>query len=260
MQFNLIQYSVQQHIATLILNPSEEPNPLSSSLIAELGQAFAATQKDSTVKVVLFDAKGEVIASGLEPSYIKAVSKLDFEQNVMESMDVMKLLQIMYTLRKPIIMLVDGKASSFGCGLVSACDIIIAAQETAFFGCPEVKYGLLPGAFLYFLAKRIGEAKARELAIQGQLISAEQAASIGLVTMAIPSINLKKTGSAMALQLALENSGSSMGLVKELLSRIHGMSVNDATEYISNLNALARMTQDSQEGMKAILNNENVRW
>ena len=192
MQFNLIQYSVQHHVATLLLNPSEEPNPLSSLLVSELGQAFASAQKDITVKVVLFDAQGDAVASGLEPSYLKTVSKLDFEQNVMESMDVMKLLQMMYTLRKPIVMLVDGKVSSFGCGLVSVSDIIIAAQETALFGCPEVGYGFLPGAFLYFLTKRIGEARAREIALQGNLITAEQAASIGLVTMAVPAINIKK--------------------------------------------------------------------
>ncbi|MFZ1977851.1 MAG: enoyl-CoA hydratase/isomerase family protein [Bacteroidota bacterium] len=260
MQLNLIQYSVQHHVATLLLNPSEEHNPLSSLLISELGQAFASAQKDITVKVVLFDAQGDAVASGLEPSYLSMVSKLDFEQNVQESMDVMKLLQIMYTLRKPIVMLVDGKISSFGCGLVSASDIIIAAQETALFGCPEVGYGFIPGAFLYFLAKRIGEARAREIALQGNFITAEQAASIGLVTMAVPAINIKKSGISIAQQLASENSGSSMGLVKELLSRIHGMSVNDAVEYISNLNALARMTQDSQKGMKAILNNEKVNW
>ena len=157
-------------------------------------------------------------------------------------------------------MLVDGKASSFGCGLVSASDIIVAAQETALFGCPEVRHGLIPGAFLYFLAKRIGEARTRELALQGNFMSAEKAESIGLVTVIVPKITVRKAGIAIAQQLATENSGSSMGLVKELLSRIHGMSVNDAVEYISNLNALARMTQDSQKGMKAILNDENVRW
>jgi methylglutaconyl-CoA hydratase len=259
MQFNIIQYSVQQHIGTLLLNPSEEPNPLSSSLVSELGQAFASAQKDSDVKLVLFDAQGDAVASGLEPSYLKTISKLDFEQNVMESMEVMKLLQMMYTLRKPIVMLVNGKASSFGCCLVSVCDIIIAARETAFFGSPEVKYGLLPGAFLYFLTKRIGEGRARELALQGNSITADQAASIGLVSMVLPLIDLKKTGNAIALELASEKSGSAMGLVKELLSRIHGMSVNDAVEYISNLNALARMTQDSQKGIKDILNNQNVK-
>jgi methylglutaconyl-CoA hydratase len=77
--------------------------------------------------------------------------------------------------------------------------------------------------------------------------------------MVLPLIDLKKTGNAIALELASEKSGSAMGLVKELLSRIHGMSVNDAVEYISNLNALARMTQDSQKGIKDILDNQNVK-
>jgi methylglutaconyl-CoA hydratase len=260
MPYNLIQYSVQQHVATILLNPSEGYNPLSSALVTELGQAFSSAQKDIMVKVVLFDAEGEKIASGLEPSYIENVSKFDFEQNVQESMEVMKLLQIMYALRKPIIMLVSGRAESFGCGLVSASDMIFAAQESALFGCPEVRYGLVPAAFLYFLTKRIGEAKTRELALQGNLISAEQAASIGLITKAVPLMSLKKMGTDIAQQLASDNSGPSMGLVKELLSRIHGMSVNDAVEYISNLNALSRMTQDSQKGIKALLNNEKTRW
>ncbi|HVN48515.1 MAG TPA: enoyl-CoA hydratase-related protein, partial [Bacteroidota bacterium] len=83
---------------------------------------------------------------------------------------------------------------------------------------------------------------------------------MGLISQVVPLMELDQTCKNLAEQLKTKNSASSMGLIKELFARVHGMSTNDALDYASNLNALARMTDDYKKGIEAYLNNEPIKW
>jgi methylglutaconyl-CoA hydratase len=260
LELTKITYSVSKKIATVTLNCPELHNALDTQSIAELSYAFTQIQKDQAIKVAVLRAEGESFCAGADTSYLEQISKYDFNQNLQDSADLMRLLLQIYTLRKPVIASIQGPAFAVGCGLAVVCDFIIAAKETAAFGFPEVTIGFIPALFLIFLSRRIGEGRARDLVLRGTSLSAEEALSLGLISQVSPLVELERTTKQLAEQLKTKNSASSMGLIKELFARGHGMSTNDALDYASNLNALARMTDDCKKGIEAFLNNEPIKW
>ena len=260
MEFYRITYTIEKRIGTISLNWPEKQNALDDQMVSELTQAFVQTQRDATIKAVILRAEGDSFCFGMEHSYLERISKYDFNQNLQDSTDLMKLFQQIYTLRKPVIALVQGEAIAGGCGLASICDFVIAARETAKFGYTEVKMGFIPAIVMIYLVRRIGEGRARELVLQGNLIDAEESFKLGLVSKVVPSIDLEKTGMQLANELITNNSSTSMGLIKELLARVYGMETSDALDYASHLNALTRMTEDCKRGIDALLNSKPLKW
>lgn len=260
MEFTRIKYIIDQRIATITLSRPEKHNVFDNQLVLELTQAFIQTQKDTTVRTIILRAEGDSFCEGTDPTYLQQISKYDFNQNLQDSSDLMKLFLQIYTSRKPVIGLVQGAALAEGCGLATVCDFVIAARETVKFGYTEVSMGSIPATVLLFLVRRIGEGRAREFVLRGNIVDAEEALKIGLISAVVPAMELDRQGILLARELNSHNSGSSMGLVKELLSRAHGMTTNDALEYASNLNALTRMTDDSKRGIEARLKKEDVQW
>ena len=260
MEFYRITYMIEKRMGIISLNWPEKQNALDDQMVSELTQAFIQTQRDAAIKAVILRAEGDSFCSGIERSYLERISKYDFNQNLQDSTDLMKLFQQIYTLRKPVIALVQGEASGGGCGLATICDFIIAARETATFGYPEIKMGFIPAIVLIFLVRRIGEGRARELVLQGNIIDAQESFKLGLISKVVPSIELEKTGRQLANDLIATNSGTSMGLIKELLARVYGMETGDALDYASHLNALTRMTDDCKRGVDAFLNSKPLKW
>lgn len=249
MEFYHIKYAVERSIASITLSRPEEHNAFNEQLVSELAQAFAQAQKEAKVMAIILRAEGDAFCSGANQAYLEKIAKFEFNQNLQDSADLMKLFNQIYTSRKPVIALVQGDALAEGCGLVTVCDFIVAAGETARFGFTEVNSGFIPAIVLLFLVRRLGEGRAREFVLRGNILNAKQAYELGLVSKVVPSIELDHEGAALATELIEKNSASAMGLIKELLSRAHGMSASDALEYAMNLNALARMTDDSKRGM-----------
>jgi methylglutaconyl-CoA hydratase len=247
-------------VGIISLDWPEKQNALDDQMISELTQAFVQTQRDAAMKAVILRAEGDSFCSGLEQSYLQRISKYDFNQNLQDSTNLMKLFQQIHSLRKPVIALVQGEAIASGCGLATICDFIIAARETAKFGYTETKIGFIPAIILIFLVRRIGEGRARELVLQGNLIDAEESLKLGLISKVVPSIDLENTGMQFANELITNNSSTSMGLIKELLARVYGMETGDALDYASHLNALSRMTDDCKLGIDAILNSKPLKW
>jgi len=260
MDFTRIKYQVDRRICTVTLSRPEKHNALDDRMINELSGAFSAAQKEADVKVVIVKGEGESFCSGADLSYLQQISQYDFQQNQQDSNNLMKLFQQIFTLRKPVIALVHGAALAGGCGLATVCDIVIASRETAKFGYTEVKIGFIPAIVMVFLVRRIGEGRARELTLRGNIINAQQAYELGLVNQLVGETELEEHGYRLADEMVKNCSGASMGLVKELLARIHGMSTADALDYASNLNALTRMTEECKRGIEAFLKKEPMKW
>jgi methylglutaconyl-CoA hydratase len=260
MDLTRIKYVVANRTCTITLSRPEKHNAIDDVMIAELTAAFQLSQKSSDVKVVLLKGEGDSFSSGADLAYLQKISKFDFDQNQKDSSNLMKLFLQIYNLRKPVIALVNGNALAGGCGLATVCDIIVAAKETAKFGYTETRIGFIPAIVLIFLMRRIGEGKARELALRGNIIGSDEALRIGLVNVVVPAVELDDAGERLANELINNCSLSSMGLVKELFSRINGMTMTDALDYAANLNALTRMTDDCKKGIESFLKKEPIKW
>ena len=258
--YTRIKYTVDQRICTITLSRPEKHNALDDQMITELSAAFLSAQKDSNVKVIILCGEGDSFSSGADLAYLQRISGFDFNQNLVDSNNLMKLFLQVYTHRKPVISVVRGNALAGGCGLATVCDVIVASRETARFGYTEVRIGFIPSIVMVFLVRRVGEGKARELALRGHLIDADEAHRIGLVNYVVPETELDRFSVALATEMARNSSASSMGLIKELLARIHGMTTNDALSYAANLNALTRMTEDCKKGIDSFLRKEPMKW
>ncbi len=259
MNFSSLRYSTNDRICTITLHRPEKRNALDETLIGELGEALVAASKDPAAKIIILTGSGEAFCAGADLASLKALAAYDFERNLEDSRSLMRLFQLVYTMRKPVIAAVNGTALGGGCGLASVCDIIVAAEE-AQFGYPEVRIGFLPALVLVFLSRRIGEGRARALLISGRSFNGTEAVAFGFANEAVPSAKVVQRAHALAAELRDRTSGSSIGLVKEMFAKTYGMTLADALDYAANMNAAARMTDDFRRGLSAFLAKEHITW
>ncbi len=260
MQFTRLLYETSNRRATITLNRPEKRNALDDVMVGELTNAFTQASRDQSVKVVLLQANGPAFCAGADLDYLSRIAAYDLEENRTDSTKLANLFRTIYELRKPVIAIVNGPSLAGGCGLASVCDIVVASEERATFGYTEVRIGFIPAIVMIFLIKRVGEGRARELILRGNIINALEAARIGLVNTVVPEAQLHASATAIAEELIQNNSLNAMGLCKEMLSKLHGLNVADALELAANMNAAARMTADCKAGIAAFLKKEKIEW
>nr|WP_317128953.1 enoyl-CoA hydratase/isomerase family protein [Mangrovivirga cuniculi] len=153
----------------------------------------------------------------------------------------------------------SGTRNCRGCGLANVCDFTFSVPE-AKFGYTEVKIGFVPAMVLVFLLRKIGEAKAKELLLSGDLISAEEAANIGIVNKVIDAEDLEDYVMSFAEKLNTTNSGDSISITKKMIHKVQNLSLDEALNYASEMNAKARATDDCKKGISSFLNKEPLTW
>jgi methylglutaconyl-CoA hydratase len=260
MDFTRIAYAAADRQAVITLRRPDKRNALDDVMIAELTAAFTAAAKDPGVKIVLLRGDGPAFCAGADLAYLQRIAAFDLEEHRSDSAKLASLFRLIYELRKPVVAVVQGAALAGGCGLASVCDFVVASKEHARFGYTEVHIGFIPAVVMVFLVKRIGEGKARELVLRGNILDAEQARDAGLATIVVPHDALEHAVQALAEELLRQNSATSMGMCKEMLAKLHGMNFLDAVEFAANMNAAARMTQDCKQGIEAFLAKKDMSW
>ena len=260
MNFRRISYVARDRTARIILDRPEKRNAMDDVMVQELTQAISTAGKDPGVKVVLLSASGPAFCSGVDLEYVKRIAEYDLEQNRADSFRLANLFRLIYELRKPVIGIINGPALAGGCGLASVCDFVIASREHARFGYPEVRIGFIPAIVMIFLVKRVGEGVARELVLRGNAVDADEARRVGLANMVVSEAGLDEACDLLLDDLLRKNSLNSMGLCKEMLSKLHGMNLADALDFAANVNAAARMTEDCRQGIGAFIKKEKNDW
>jgi methylglutaconyl-CoA hydratase len=154
-------------------------------------------------------------------------------------------------MKKPVIAAVRGRAFAGGAGLATACDLIIAARS-AQFAYPEVKIGFVAAMVMAFLRRSLGEKRTLELLVTGKVISADEAERIGFVNRVCNDEDFDTEVDKFANEIA-GLSASAVMLTKQLLYQTDGMSFEQAIRAGVEMNAIARMTEDCQNGIKKFL-------
>jgi methylglutaconyl-CoA hydratase len=256
---NYATYSVSNRIGYITLNRPDKRNALSYELVSELKDYFTRAQADDSVKVVVLKANGEAFCAGADLGYLQQLQKFTHEENLKDSNHLKELFLKIYTLNKIVIAQVQGHALAGGCGLATVCDFVIAAPE-AKFGYTEVKIGFIPAIVMIFLLRRIGEAKAKQLLLSGDLVPAQDAMLLGLINRVVAKQDLEAEVNRLAAQLVESNSTSSMAMTKQMIAQVQSMNLDEALTFASEMNAKARSTADCQKGISAFLNKEKITW
>jgi enoyl-CoA hydratase len=233
----------------ITLNRPKQLNALNDALMTELGQAMAAFEADEGIGCIVITGSEKAFAAGADISGMAALSYMD----ACKGDFITRNWEAIRSVRKPVIAAVAGFALGGGCELAMMCDFIIAA-DSAKFGQPEIKLGIIPGAGgTQRLPRAIGKAKAMDLVLTGRMMDAQEAERAGLVSRVVPAAELLATALAAAQQVC-EFSGPSVMLAKECVNRAFEGSLNDGIAFERRVFHSLFATEDQKEGMDAFLN------
>jgi len=256
---NVLEYKVSNRVATITLNRPEKRNALSHELVADLKEAFFLAEKNEQVKLIVLKANGEAFCAGADLAYLQQLQNFTEEENLKDSSHLKELFLQIYTHPKVVIAQVQGHALAGGCGLATVCDFVFSVPE-AKFGYTEVKIGFIPALVMVFLIRKIGEGRAKELLLSGELFSSEQMVQFGLINKVISAIEIDVEVAKFCNRLIETNSGESMKRTKQMIAQVQSKTLEEALQYAAEMNAQARGTVDCQRGINAFLNKQKLTW
>src|SRR5688500_13879206 len=166
-------------VRILTLNRPEKRNALNAALIAALKNALREADANGELRAIVIRGAGKDFCSGADLESLRKISEASYEENLADARNLADLFLLLRKVRIPVIAAVHGRALAGGCGLATACDLVIASRS-ARFGYPEVKIGFVPAMVAAILRRNLGEKKSFELLTQGFEFAAEEANAIGL--------------------------------------------------------------------------------
>ena len=238
----------------IIMNRPDKRNSLDEEMIAEIIELMNSFSDDNETKSVIITGAGGNFCSGLFLDYLQKISRYNIIENKKDSQLFKNLLLSIYNCKKPTIAMVDGYALAGGCGIASACDIIVASDK-AQFGYTEVKIGFIPAIVMAFLLKRVSESTAKDLMLTSKFINAHEAHRIGFANYVIEE-SLLETYTENICKSLNHLPISSVTLTKEMFGNLANMSFEAALEYAANMNAITRMTEECKQGIVRFLSKD----
>ncbi len=237
----------------LTLNRPDVHNAFDDVLIARMAESIAALRDDPDVRAVVVRGAGRSFSAGADLNWMRRMGGYTFDENVGDAMALAEMIRALDELPKPTIALVQGPAYGGGVGLVAACDIAVAAAETAKFALTEVKLGLIPAVISPHVLAAIGPRQARRYFVTGETFDAAEALRIGLVHHVAPAAELEKVALGFIATLA-GNGRRAMAEVKDLIRAVTGRPIDqalmrDTAERI----ARARSSDEGRERITAFL-------
>lgn len=249
-----VLYSAADGVARLTLNRPEKRNALNEAVIAGLTTALKAAEADKSVRVVAISGSGKDFCSGADLAALQKIAAASVADNVEDAQSLLNLFLTIRNLRVPVIAAVKGRALAGGCGLATACDLVLASA-TARFGYPEVKIGFVPAMVMAILRRNISEKRAFELIVRGAEIDAQEALRIGLINQVFEDESFDQNVNAY-LGGFEKLSSSAITLSKQLLYHMDGQTFNESLHAGLDLNVIARMTNECKKGIARFLHKE----
>src|SRR3989338_3056756 len=176
-------------VFTITLNRPERKNAISIRMIGELKAAIVEADLAADVRVVAIRGAGKDFCAGLDLNELLESADLTPEQNEQRAWDLGELFVQLRALPKVVVAVVEGRCLAGGCGLATACDLVLA-KAGAHFGYPEINRGFVPAMGLTILRRLVGEKVAFDLAATGRVLDADEALRLGLVSRVLPEAGL----------------------------------------------------------------------
>jgi enoyl-CoA hydratase len=245
-----INLSWDGDLAIVTIDRQEKLNALNAEVFAELAEAFHSLLLDDQVRGVIVTGAGEkAFVAGAD---IGELAKMDAITGVGVSRTGQEVFRTIERFPKPVLAAVGGYALGGGCELALACHLRMAA-ENARFGLPEVGLGIIPGyGGTVRLARLVGLGRALEMALTGEMVDAQAALAMGLVTSVVPRTELLDRAKEQ-IRKVTRNGPLAIRMVLESIYRGLDVPIQDGTAAESSLFGLLASTEDVKEGMTAFL-------
>jgi enoyl-CoA hydratase len=248
MSESLVLIETRGRVGLLTLNRPKALNALNDALMDELGRALLDFEKDDTIGAIVITGSEKAFAAGADIGAMKDWSYMD----VYGTDYITRNWETLKRIRKPVIAAVAGYALGGGCELAMMCDILIAA-DTAKFGQPEIKLGVIPGAGgTQRLPRAVGKAKAMDLVLTARMMNADEADRAGLVSRVVPADKLLDEAIEVATVIAAMSLPAVM-MAKECVNRAFESTLNEGMLFERRLFHSLFGTRDQKEGMAAFV-------
>jgi len=250
MEFNIIDFTVDSGVATIILNRPDKLNSFNTEMALEVQQALDYCMENSNVRCVLITGAGRGFCAGQDLEEAIAPDAASIEEHVENKYNPM--VRKIRAIEKPVIAAVNGVAAGAGANLAFCCDIVLAAESAKFIQS-FINIGLVPDTGgTYFLPRLIGFHRATVLTMLGEKMSAHEAKELGLVYQVFPDEQLMEGAVALALRMA-QMPTRGLGLTKKALNLSLGHDLEQQLEVEKELQGAAGRTADNAEGINAFL-------
>jgi enoyl-CoA hydratase len=248
--FTMLKYEKDGPLAVITINRPEVRNALSNALTEELAVAFAAVEKDETVRVLIITGEGDkAFMAGAD---VKELQARDYVLGRKQTRRRQEVFNMLAEMPIPVIAAINGFALGAGLELALACTLRVASTE-AKLGSPEVNLGIIPGdGATQRLPRLVGFGRAMEIVLTGEMVDAETAHRIGLVNRLAAPEQLTEEAKKLALTLAAKPP-LALQYAKEAVNRSLEVGLNEGLAHESYLHALACATEDKKEGVAAFL-------
>jgi cyclohexa-1,5-dienecarbonyl-CoA hydratase len=254
MTYQDINLSIKDRVARIKFTRAPL-NVFNIAMMREIGAAIAECTRERDMVAIVFEAGPEMRAFSAGVAVEEHA-----EETIYQMLDAFHaIFRALEQAAKPTLAVVDGAALGGGCELVAATDIVIAS-ERARFGQPEIKLGVFPPVAAILLPRIIGDKRARELMLTGELIDATEACRLGLVNYLVPSEQLAQKTEEILAKLR-ELSAPALEATRRAIDLARGFSFEEALSRVENLylNELMK-TEDAREGINAFMEKRKPDW
>jgi cyclohexa-1,5-dienecarbonyl-CoA hydratase len=254
MEYQNINLSIKDRVGRIAFMRAPL-NVFNIAMMREIGAAVAECERERDVVAIVFEA-----GPGMRAFSAGVAVEEHAEETIYQMLDAFhSIFRALEQGGKPTIAVVDGAALGGGCELVAGCDIVIAS-ERARFGQPEIKLGVFPPVAVVLLPRIIGDKRARELMLTGELIDATEGARLGLVNYMVSSAQLAQKTEEILARLR-ELSAPALEITRRAIDMVRSLSFEEALSRVESLylNELMK-TEDAREGVNAFMEKRKPAW
>ena len=246
-------------VARVTLNNPEKHNAFDDQIIAQLTEAFGAVALNPDVRVMILRSNGKSFSAGADLSWMKRMASYSYAENLQDAQALALMLKTLNNMPQPTIARVQGAAFGGAVGLVSCCDMAVAARS-ATFSLSEAKIGLVPATISPYVIAAMGERAARRYFMTAEHFNAQAANNIGLLSEVIDAEHLDDQVNIFVDAL-LANGPEAVKAAKRLVFDVSGRAIDqNLIDHTCEVIAGIRVSEQGQEGLNAFLEKRKPHW
>jgi len=246
-------------VARVRLNNPDKHNAFDDQIIDELTEAFVAIADNSNVRVMVLGSEGKSFSAGADLEWMKRMASYSYEENLRDASALALMLKTLNEIPQPTIARVQGAAFGGAVGLVSCCDMAVAASAASF-SLSEVKIGLVPATISPYVIAAIGQRAVRRYFVTAERFDAHRAMEIGLVNEVVDAEQLDQE-IARLIDAVLANGPEAIIAAKRLVFDIAGKPIDQQLiDSTCETIAAIRVSEQGQEGLQAFLEKRKPHW
>jgi len=258
-KYTTFQLKIDGPVARITLDRPEVRNAFDEVMIGELSTVCDELSANDDVRVVVLTGAGKVFCAGADLNWMKKVAKYTYEQNLEDARVFAKMMEKLYRMPKATIAMINGPCMGGGVGLAGTCDIVVASRTEAVFALREILLGIAPATISPYVLRKIGERYAHDYFLTGRKFDAERAYEMGLVDD-VASPEELEDHVAQWIQRFLHAGPEALRATKELINRVAWSPIEEVQDYMAEMIAKLRGSDEGQEGFNAFFEKRKPKW